>query len=344
LIGGEMTKRQWVRFSLLVNLFVLIGLMGIVQSSHSQSTWFQIGETEFPGGFGQSLASDGENLFILRQFLANTRVHFQHLALTDGIITQTSNLEPPPHNVQNGAVITPDPEANLYVMYGADYFFPRKLFGKFSAGKWTDLADTPMDQGPGNAMTFVLHEGQRYMSAIVGAAEFQRPEAQTGFLRYHITSDTWDRMPKPPWDCSDDGSALAWDGGDFVYAFQGSDCNDQPTFTFARFFLTLGLWEQISFVPDAVDNGASLVWDRGNYLYAVTGSADKLQGRGFYRYDLQAQAWDTSLGSLNCSVGDYNGNRLIVLEDRLIYWQGTPPTWNDNPECNGMGIYASALP
>ena len=97
--------------------------------------------------------------------------------------------------------------------------------------------------------------------------------------------------------------------------------------------------ERLAPTPAAVDYGGSLAWDGGQFLYATTGAQDPFKGRGFFRFDLAEKVWDTSLPALNCSVGDYNGNRLAIVDGRIFYWQGTPPTWTDAPECNGAGLY-----
>ena len=316
---------------------VAVSLLPAVQQGNSP--WLQVGQTRFAGGFGQALASDGRDLYILRQFTENTRIDFQHLVLTDGLVTRTTNLTAPPLDVKDGTAIVFDPEGNLYAMFGAGYAEQRRGFARYTAGRWIELSPTPANQGAGDAMTFVSHQGQRYLYAMVGAASAQRPDAITAFLRYHLSSNRWEAMPLPPWECSDDGSALAWDGGEFVYALQGSDCQDQPTAAFARYYLTLQLWERLAPVPAAVDYAGSLAWDGGQFLYATTGAEDPFEGRGFFRFDLIENVWDTSLPSLNCSVGDYNGNRLAIVDGRIFYWQGTPPTWTDAPECNGAGLY-----
>lgn len=309
---------------------------------HSETTWFRVGQTLFPGGLGQAITTNGQGFYILRQFIRNTRIDFQQLTLSDGLVTQTANLRSPPHDIENGAAMVSDLHGNLFVLFGGGYPERRKLFGRYAGGQWTDLQETPVDQGAGDAITFVIFQEQRYVYAIVGAASSQRAGAVTAFLRYSLTGKRWKQLTGPPWACSDDGSSLAWDGDDFVYALQGADCNDEPTTTFARYYLALDLWEKLEEVPEPVKNGGSLVWNGNEFLYATSGTDTQRQGTGFYRYNLQSQTWDTSLPPLNCSVGDYNGNRLAIVDDRIFYWQGTPPTWADSADCNGRGVYLFA--
>jgi len=304
--------------------------------------WFRVGQTNFPGGFGQAIATDGEDIYILRQFIENSRLDFQKLILTDGVVTRLSNLQAPPFAVKNGTAMVSDPDGNLYAMFGSDYTEQRHHFARYSGGRWTELKSTPEAQGAGDALTFVSHRGARFLYAMVGASNSQRPGAVTAFMRYSLSISDWERLPDPPWECSDDGSSLAWDGEEFIYAFQGSDCADEPSNAFARYYITLGLWERLPDLPSTVDYGGSLVWDGVQNLYAIAGSATEFEGRSFYRYNLINQAWETEIPQLNCSVGDYNGNRLAIVEGRIFYWQGTPPTWTDSPECNGRGLYAFA--
>lgn len=330
--------------------FLFLGLLSALNfhdaieavSQPEQIQWFRVGQTNFPGGFGQAMVTDGQDLYILRQFIENTRLDFQKLTVTDGVVTRTANLQAPPHDAKNGTTVVADPDGNLYALLGGDYTELRHHFVRFSGGRWTALDPTPYAQGAGDAMTFVSHRGERFLYAIVGASSMQRPGAVTKFLRYSLSKSEWELMPDPPWECSDDGSSLAWDGEEFIYAFQGSDCEDEPTTTFARYYLTLGLWETLPELPSTIDYGGSLVWDGSENLYAIAGTATEFEGRSFYRYKLLTGEWQTEIPQLNCSVGDYNGNRLAVIDRRIFYWQGTPPTWVDSPECNGRGIYAFA--
>jgi hypothetical protein len=83
-----------------------------------------------------------------------------------------------------------------------------------------------------------------------------------------------------------------------------------------------------------VDDGGSLIWDGGRYLYAIIGGGGEVSdGKGFYRFDLQLLEWE-SLERLLCPVGEWNGNRLAVIEGRVYLWQGSPSTW----ECGGNVI------
>ncbi len=307
----------------------------------AQSNWLRVGQTPFAGGLGQALASDGRDLYVLRQFFDQTPTRFQRLVVQDGLIVQTDNLAPPPHEARAGTALAADPDGNLYALLGGGYGDRRRHALQFTAGRWRELPPTPLDQGPGNAMAFVSHRGQRYLYAVLGAASAQRPAA-TAFVRLRLGAIAWERLPDPPWACGDDGAALAWDGGEFLYALQGADCQDQPSPAFARFYLTLGLWERLPPAPQPVDDGGSLAWAGGQRLYAIAGAEEDALGLGFFAYDLEAQAWADGVPPLNCPVGSYNGNRLATIDGRLFYWQGAPPTWQGGPGCDGRGVYLFA--
>ena len=152
-------------------------LLPTVQNGNPQ--WLRVGQTRFTGGFGQALASDGQDLYILRQFAENTRIDFQYLKLAAGLVTRTTNLTPPPVDVKDGTAMVFDPDGNLYAMFGGGYAEHRTGFARYTAGSWIELAPTPASQGAGDAMTFVSHQGQRYLYTVVGAASAQRPEALT---------------------------------------------------------------------------------------------------------------------------------------------------------------------
>jgi len=312
---------------------LLVGLVS-VGPARSQTPWLRVAHTLFPGGFGQALGSDGKDLYVLRQFATNARVSFQRFGLDDGLVTGSFNLPPPPQALQNGTTMAFDPDGNLYALFGSEHGKRRRFFSRFTAGQWLALAPTPFDQGAGDAQTFVSFQGERFVYTVLGA--------RAAFARYNLGPNRWETLPAPPWACSGNGSALAWDGGEFVYALQGSDCDNTPSRAFARYYLSLQLWETLPDVPEAVNYGGSLLWDGDVSLYATTGSDVPFAGRTLLRYDLEAQRWDASLPPLNCSVGEYNGNRLAAVAGRLYYWQGAPPTWNDTPLCDGKGLYLFA--
>jgi N-acetylneuraminic acid mutarotase len=190
------------------------------------------------------------------------------------------------------------------------------------------LADTPGDQGPGDALAFVRLGDEAYVYALIGAATKRRSKAFNSFLRYNVAADRWENDLPALWACTDDGAALAWDGGRSLYALQGSDCQDQATHNFARFDLQDWRWEELPSIPEPVNDGGSLVWDGARYLYAIVG-----EGRGAYRFDTQKSSWE-ELADLPCPVGYYTGNRLAVIEGKVYAWQGSPSTW----ECGGSAL------
>lgn len=324
---------------------IALGLSLLVDTkappAYSQLTWERVGQTSFTGGFGQDFKTDGTSLYVLRQFNASSRIDFEKFNITPGGLVRATAPSIPPIDVKNGTVMVFIPDGALYLLAGGAYDDLRFYFYRLSNGVWEPLDDTPYAQGAGDAMTYVEIDGQAFLYAVVGAATRQRPGAFTAFMRFSIADGKWNDLdyPDPLWMCSDDGSALAWDGGDFIYSFGGSTCSDGESSLFARYSISAKEWQPRAPVPTTVDDGGSLVWDGGRYIYATTGSDAPNQGRGFYRYDLETQVWDTSLPELPCSVGYYNGNRIVIVQGQVYNWQGTRSTWNDRADCDGSGIY-----
>jgi len=63
----------------------------------------------------------------------------------------------------------------------------------------------------------------------------------------------------------EEGSALAWDGDDYIYALRGDKKKD-----FWRFRISTSAWEELDDAPEKVDDGGALVL-LDDAIYALRG-------------------------------------------------------------------------
>ena len=336
----------------LLGLLLLLPVLAV-----SQPQWHIIGHTSFTAGQGQAVGTDGQRLYIIRQYGSQNIPTFVAYDVTPTkagsptplLVNDPDLLSCPGKAIQSGVAIAADRNpsrdevaTSLYVLagrYNKTRTKPtpvRKCFFRYdiASGDWQRLADTPYEQGSGDALTYVEWEGKAYLYAFVGSQceDTDRPPDQPtiAFLRYDIEGNSWTELPHPAqWRAVDDGASLAWDGGRYVYALHGSNCSDKPTKGFARFDLLTQTWEERPDIPELVNDGGSLVWDGGNFLYAVVGGSQT----SAYRYDLTAQQWQP-LPDMPCPVGAHTGNLLAHISGVLYAWQGNASSAN----CGGTAI------
>jgi len=84
------------------------------------------------------------------------------------------------------------------------------------------------------------------------------------------------------------GSSLCYDGGKYVYAFQGG------TAAFWRYDIEANTWSVLAAAPGVVADGASLTFGYDGVacaIYATQGGGT----HGFWRYDVARNTWNTTL-------------------------------------------------
>jgi hypothetical protein len=284
---------------------ILIAALAVLGCCLALITLAIAGHTPKAGGLSQAIVGTDDALYILRAHKSNDPLYFWRCPINEATyfdepLTGLLGAEARARGVfQNGTALAWDGERYIYALVGGFYEHRgRKGFWRYDTcigqlpdceKRWSQLADTPGEQGAGDALAFVKQGESAYVYALVGAATKERSGAYNGFSRYDVALNNWKELPKP-WDCTDDGAALAWDGGHYLYALRGSNCRDDATQDFARFDLTAQTpsWETMSSIPEPMDDGGSLIWDGGRYLYAITGGGGEVSdGKGFYRFDLQ---------------------------------------------------------
>lgn len=108
------------------------------------------------------------------------------------------------------------------------------------------------------------------------------PSGVPDFIRYTISTDTWDDRTGTPLGVGPGASAV-WDGGDHIYVLAGNS-----SVFFYRYSISGDTWVSLAFAPAGIGIGGSLAYPgSGDYLYA-------LRGGGFattYRYSIIGDSW-----------------------------------------------------
>lgn len=80
------------------------------------------------------------------------------------------------------------------------------------------------------------------------------------------------------------GGALAYAGGDRIYALRGDKSKD-----FGYYSISGDSWSSLADTPEKVDQGGALVYGGGNTLYAFRGD----KSDAFWQYNIAANSWST---------------------------------------------------
>jgi hypothetical protein len=157
-----------------------------------------------------------------------------------------------------------------------------------AADEWVSLSTSGIPIGLFRNGTALAWDGGDYIYALVGA-RYDKDPNRTTFLRYSISSDSWEYLENTPGP-QGAGDALAWCGWDNrVYAVLGSN---QHGTVFARYSPQTNSWETLANPPGGTDDGCSLVWAGGRYLYALRGEYyETSPNRDFWCYDIQTNSW-----------------------------------------------------
>jgi hypothetical protein len=293
------------------------------------------------GAYGEAMVGAGSHLYVARCTSAGAVPRFLRYDPAADLWADQSVAGLPTGAFRNGTALAWDRGDWIYALLGARYSDPqRRLFFRYHllTDTWEQLADSPEDQGAGDAMTWSGYDGAVW--AILGSSDSSHGNA---LARYH--DGAWSvRTLNPSWSDTDDGASLTWAGGAYLYAARGESHETSPNTEYARYHIPTDSWEALSSVPAAVGvgDGGSAVWmgemvgwptDR---IYLLSGGgAGQQPGTDFHRYDTTLDNWET-LEPIPCEVGEYNGNRLGAAAGRLFCWQGAPGTW----ACGGSALYA----
>lgn len=315
-----------------------VWLVALALTVTASPAWQFVSNSPKAGGLGEAVTSDGQCLYILR---AASTGEYQFWSYDPGALAWTE-LAIPPERPKSGTALAWDGADFIYALLGAaqadenrDFFYRYSI----SLKSWELLKPTGRPQGAGNALAWSGYDGRLY--ALVGSAEHGRS------FRCYVPQQpgAWVELaPNPSWGRPDDGAALAWDGGEWLYALLGETEEKKAHWDFAAYHVPTQLWNQgLQDLPTegGTGDGGSLLsialWlpDHAGYIFAVGGgSALELPGRTFSVYDVREGVWDVSV-PMPCPIGSWDGSRLAFASGHVFYWQGAPTTW----ECGGDALY-----
>jgi hypothetical protein len=151
---------------------------------------------------------------------------------------------------------------------------------------WVKKADTPKAGGLGEAV--VSTGDHAYILRCYSTGNCQ-------FWWYDPADDSWitllDWAPPDPIPRPKNGTALAWDGGDYIYALLGAAYDENRTY-FYRYSISKGSWERLPDTPHSQGAGDAIAWSGyDRRIYAFLGSAR--HGTAFARYNPDTKSWET---------------------------------------------------
>jgi hypothetical protein len=179
----------------------------------------------------------------------------------------------------------------------------------YATNTWTQTSQADFESGtlyqvdtassPGDVRLAKVSTASNYIYAFYGGS--------TSFTRYDISGNSWSGMTSAPATVGI-GGALAYDGGDYIYAFRGGS-----TSTFWRYTITDNSWTTLASppAPNTIGAGAALAYDGSDYIYALRGNGSS----AFWRYSISGNSWST-LANVPSTVGDggalaYDGGNYI---------------------------------
>ncbi len=334
--------------------------------------WVALENSPFLSPYAIGVTGAGTNVYIIRGYWGDPKVRFARYNPSRGWQELDGNVPFPEGSrqyVRNAVAMVWDEGDFIYMMGGSGYFSDQSSYRDFyrcsiSNESWERLADTPAWQGPGNAMTLVTDEfGNKFIYAVMGCysdgyeGNLSEPglSGKTEFWRFNLQTLDWDEQLGIPWYGADDGSSLAWAGGDHIYhlpgAFEEGLDPDEKRYLM-RYSISNESWERLALTPHkeagGIDDGGSMVWDGSDYLYVVKGGdgqSGSEMARDFWRYSISSNSWEI-LASLPEGVGEKNGPRLAFSGGEVYFWRGFGSTgfWRYGPpEYLARGGFTSSV-
>ena len=140
------------------------------------------------------------------------------------------------------------------------------------------------------------------------------------FWRYDPNVDVWIDLSTPNVDGENtgifrSGTALAWDGADYIYALAGARYKDSDRRLFLRYSISRDEWEIMPDTPSPQGAGDALCWSNyDNKVYALLGSRE--HGTSFACYDPSSNIW---MLKSDPPGGTEDGASLVWCGGRYIY-------------------------
>jgi len=297
----------------------------------SAGSWVWVRNT-VTGTYGEAVVGTGGALYIARG-----TGFYRYTPSNDSFIELASPPKPDRDAFKTGTALAWDFGDYIYALYGAAAGESRRYFYRYSISQnvWERLADTPYDQGEGNAMTYVGRVG---VYATVGGE--QRP---TFLLFYDPSTNSWGPQFPAPLPGMGDGASMVWTGSDCLYILRGEYLEEEPLYDFWSYNITSHALTSLADIPayphdggvGGVGDGGSLLYvgfwlpNQTDYIYALSGNQaypESIPDNRTYRYRISTNTWER-LADLPFGVGYYVGCRLGYADGHVYAWQGTPSTW-----------------
>ncbi len=315
----------------LMLLFIMLSLfnLGVVCV---RAEWVKVDDT-VTGAYGEAVVGTGDVVYFARG------IRFYRYTPTTGLFEE---MRSPPQTdgdaFKTGTALVWDFGDYVYALFGAATGDSRKWFYRYSISgdTWEHLKNTTVNQGEGDAITWV--ESQQCIYATIGGE--QRP---TSFMRYYPSNDSWSDIPTDPPEGMGDGASIVWTGGDFLYALRGEFEESSPLHDFWRYSISSNNWTVMADIPatlhgggsGGVGDGGSLLYvgfwfsEQIDYIYALSGNQaipDGIPDNRTYRYTISQDSW-SRFEDLPFGIGHYVGCRFAYANGSIYVWQGTPSTW-----------------
>jgi len=327
-----MNRKLALSTVLTLTLIGLLILSFLGQNVGANDSWIWVKNT-VTGAWGQAVVGTGDAIYVAR------RNNFYRFDPSDNSWT-TLAAPPNPDPIdafKTGTALAWDFNDYIYALYGAASVDSRRWFYRYSisSNSWEALANTPEDQGEGDAIAWVSTDNCIY--ATIGGEE-ERP---TYFMCYDPSTNSWSNEPTDPSAGMGDGASLVWTGGDYLYALRGEFHEGSPLYDFWRYSLTVDAWVAMTDIPadphggglGGVGDGGSLLYvgfwlsDYTDYIYALSGNqVNEVPDNRTYRYTISMNSWER-LADLPFEIGYYVGCRIGYADGCIYAWQGAPSTW-----------------
>jgi len=194
--------------------------------------------------------------------------------------------------------------------------------------------------------------------------ECQDVTSACNFFSYSVSRGVWIQETTAGLETGmfRNGSALAWDGDEIIYALAGARYKDSSRAVFMRYQIGADSWERLANTPVAQGAGNAIAWvGYDSAIYAFVGSAKHNSGSSsFVRYAPETKTWgmlespwkSTDDGASLAWDGDmylyaFRGEYDEVIPNgefaRFNLSSGTWETLADLPDSEGVGDGGSLL-
>jgi squalene-hopene/tetraprenyl-beta-curcumene cyclase len=227
-----------------------------------------------------------------------------------------TNLANTPEGVGLGGGMTFDGQRYMYAVRGTSWggLIRHRDFWTYDLDRnvWEKLPDTPEDVGSLGSILYA--DGYVYL----------RPggSLSSGFYRYNINSQTWEKRASGPRVGVESGpsTAMAYDGERYIYTFQGGQDIPPAEFLFDdvwRYDTLTDSWLELEDTGENHDRADLLYVDEG--LYAIN---KKYIGFNFEFFDLSSKKW-FSKPDIPCGIWSWDvigdGASLTYDGSQYIY-------------------------